>query len=210
MARHQTAGHPAIRPATGDDMPAVVEILVESFHDDPVSGWVLADPRRRVAQHRAMFAVVVETGLSTGRVYRAGDAGAAVWLDPDRIEDLGERVVAALGDPAAAGERFGQLGELTDVRHPSGPHAYLPFIGVVPDRRERGIGDALLARHLAVVDGLGLPAYLEASSSRSRHLYRRHGYADRGEPIQLPAGPRMWPMWRAGVRTLPGGRRGAG
>jgi GNAT superfamily N-acetyltransferase len=196
VARRRTPGTPAIRPADGDDAPAVVEILAESFHDDPVSGWVFADPARRTAQHRAMFAVFVEFGLSAGRVYRAGDAGAAIWLDPDRIENLGERVVAALEDAAGAGERFGRIGELMDVRHPSGPHAYLPFIGVVPDQRGRGLGEALLAHHLTVVDGLGLPAYLEASSARSRHLYVRHGYADRGEPIQVPSGPRMWPMWR--------------
>lgn len=194
----------AVRPADGDDASAVVEILAESFHDDPVSGWVFADPERRMAQHRAMFAVFVEFGLSAGWVYRAGAAGAAIWLDPDRIGNLGERVVAALGDPA--GERFGRLGELMDAAHPSGPsgpYAYLPFIGVVPDRRGRGVGAALLAHHLAVVDGLGLPAYLEASSPRSRHLYRRHGYADRGEPIRIPSGPCMWPMWRPARTVAP-------
>lgn len=187
---------PAVRPAGGGDAHAVVEILAESFHDDPVSGWVFADPARRIEQHRAMFGVFVEFGLSAGHVYRAGDAAAAIWLDPDRIENLGERVVAALGDRDGAGERFGQLGELMDVRHPSGPHAYLPFIGVLPGQRNRGLGGAMLAHHLAVVDELGLPAYLEASAPRSRNLYRRHGYADRGEPLRLPSGPFMWPMWR--------------
>jgi ribosomal protein S18 acetylase RimI-like enzyme len=196
VARRQMRGTPAIRPADGDDAPAVVRILAESFHDDPVSGWVFADPERRVERHRAMFAVFVEFALSAGRVYRAGDAGAAIWLDPDRVENLGERVVAALGDADGAGGRFGQLGELMDVHHPQGPHAYLPFIGVVPDQRNRGLGGAMLAHHLAVVDGLGLPAYLEASAPRSRQLYRRHGYADHGEPIRLPSGPCMWPMWR--------------
>lgn len=190
----------AVRAVEAGDAREVVEILAESFHDDPVSGWVFPDPELRVAQHRAMFGVFVEFGLSAGRVYRAGDAGAAIWLDPERIEHLGERVLAALGGQAGAGERFGRLGELMDAHHPPGPHAYLPFIGVVPERRDRGVGDALLAHHLTVVDGLGLPAYLEASSARSRHLYLRHGYADRGEPIRIPSGPRMWPMWRPARR----------
>lgn len=35
-----------------------------------------------------------------------------------------------------------------------------------------------------------------ARAARSRHFYRRHGYAERGQPIRLPDGPPMWPMWR--------------
>jgi len=40
------------------------------------------------------------------------------------------------------------------------------------------------------------PAYLEASSTRSRDLYARHGFAVE-EEIRLPGdGPPMWRMWR--------------
>lgn len=40
------------------------------------------------------------------------------------------------------------------------------------------------------------PAYLEASSERSKALYERLGWEFTGEAVRLPGGPLMWPMWR--------------
>lgn len=42
----------------------------------------------------------------------------------------------------------------------------------------------------------GVPAYLEASSARSRRLYERLGFTFMGTTVDLPDGPAMWPMWR--------------
>lgn len=190
----------SVRTIDAVEAPDVVEILTRAFHDDAVSGWVFPDEQARPSLHRAMFGVFVEVGLAAGRVYRAGVEGAAVWLASERVpDDMGERVAAALAAADPTGEsaaRLGELGALTDGRHPREPHAYLPFIGVVPGRRGRGVGGALLAHHLCVVDDAGLPAYLEASAARARPLYARHGYAPYGEPIRLPGGREMWPMWR--------------
>ena len=54
----------------------------------------------------------------------------------------------------------------------------------------------MLAHHHAALDQEVVPAYLEAADLRNRDLYLRHGYVDHGPPIQLPDGPRMYPMWR--------------
>lgn len=45
-------------------------------------------------------------------------------------------------------------------------------------------------------DREGTPAYLEASSARSRGLYERLGFTFTGRAVDLPEGPPMWPMWR--------------
>ena len=76
-------------------------------------------------------------------------------------------------------------------------HLYLVFLGVAPGAQGRGLGGALLRERLVRADAEGLPAYLEASSPRSRLLYERNGFRDTGDPIQLPDGPPIWPMWRA-------------
>ena len=53
-----------------------------------------------------------------------------------------------------------------------------------------------------------MPAYLEASSPRSRDLYAQHGYLA-GEPFRVPDGTPFWPMWREPVGSLNrSGRRG--
>jgi predicted N-acetyltransferase YhbS len=71
------------------------------------------------------------------------------------------------------------------------------FLGVVPGMQGRGLGGALLRERLATADTEGLPAYLEASSPGSKALYERHGFRCVGDPVRLPDGPDIWPMWRA-------------
>ena len=49
---------------------------------------------------------------------------------------------------------------------------------------------------LETLDAEGIPAYLEASTVRSRALYERHGFEVTGE-FNLPSGgPPLWQMWR--------------
>jgi GNAT superfamily N-acetyltransferase len=70
------------------------------------------------------------------------------------------------------------------------------MIGVAPGRQGEGLGTALIGSVLDRCDREGLPAYLEASSVRSRRLYERLGFEPAGPVLQLPDGPAMWPMWR--------------
>jgi RimJ/RimL family protein N-acetyltransferase len=67
---------------------------------------------------------------------------------------------------------------------------------VAPERQGEGLGTALVRSVLDRCDREGLPAYLEASNAGSRRLYERLGFALTGRPLDLPDGPRMWPMWR--------------
>jgi GNAT superfamily N-acetyltransferase len=65
-----------------------------------------------------------------------------------------------------------------------------------PGAQGHGLGGALLAHTLRLADAAGEPAYLEASSTRSRVLYERHGFEVTGE-LSVDGSPPMWPMWRA-------------
>ena len=48
----------------------------------------------------------------------------------------------------------------------------------------------------ADADAGGTPAYLQASTPRSRTLYERLGF-EVVEELRLPrSGPAIWPMWR--------------
>ena len=111
-------------------------------------------------------------GVST--VVPGGD-GAALWaapgdgLDGEFWSANGSRFVTLLeGDV----ERLGLLSEQMDAHHPHDrDHWYLMAIGVSPAAQGRRLGSALLAHTLADADAAGAPAYLEATSPRSRALY---------------------------------------
>jgi ribosomal protein S18 acetylase RimI-like enzyme len=86
-------------------------------------------------------------------------------------------------------------------KHPrKPPHWYLAIMGVDPQWQGRGIGSKLMRPALEALDAEGTPAYLEASTVRSRALYERHGFAVTGE-FNLPSGgPTLWQMWREPAR----------
>ncbi|NEA63662.1 GNAT family N-acetyltransferase [Streptomyces sp. SID12488] len=199
----------AIRTAGEDDRELVVRLLDEAFQDDPVSGWVFPDPAHRRTTHPGLMAAFLDIVLAEGRVGLAEDGTAcALWLSVPadaHPENEGDEADAAQGDDAARmreavdpdNERVELIARLTAGIHPSGrAHEYLWMIGVAPDSQGRGLGTALVQHVLDRCDREGVAAYLEATSLRSRTLYERLGFALLDRPLELPDGPRMWPMWR--------------
>ncbi|MYR62460.1 GNAT family N-acetyltransferase [Streptomyces sp. SID625] len=214
----------AIRAAGEDDRGLVVRLLDESFRDDPVSSWVFPDAEYRRRTHHRLMGAFTDVVLADGRIDLTEDGAAcALWLSmPASADDThGSAGPATPDGPAPPGGSGGRGGEpadpavwmretvdpanprveeivrLLDARHPAGrAHEYLWMIAVAPDRQGAGLGGALVRHVLDRCDREGLPAYLEASSPRSTRLYERLGFAYTGTTVDLPDGPRMWPMWR--------------
>jgi GNAT superfamily N-acetyltransferase len=192
----------AFRAADEGDRDLVVRLLDDAFQDDPVSGWVFPGEDYRRTTHQRLMAAFTDIVLAEGRIDVTEDGTAcALWLavpadshDADDDDDGPARLRLGV-DPD--NERVELIGRLTQDIHPAGrAHAYLWMIGVTPERQGEGLGTALLRHALDRCDQEGLPAYLEASSARSRALYERLGFELTGDPLDLPDGPRMWPMWR--------------
>ncbi|MHA6624661.1 GNAT family N-acetyltransferase [Pseudonocardia sichuanensis] len=167
-----------------------VGVLTAAFADDPVCRWLLPDDGIDAAR---VFRPVVEQSAGQGELVVDPDGTAvAVWLRRGAEAPAGDGT--PLPDELA---RLTAFMILTEQRHPVGrEHLYLAFLGVVPGTQGSGTGGRLLRDRLARADVERLPAYLEASSARSRPFYERHGFRTTGDPITLPAGPRLWPMWR--------------
>ncbi|MFD5039092.1 GNAT family N-acetyltransferase [Streptomyces sp. NPDC058378] len=189
-----------IRRAEQRDRDQVVRILEEAFHHDPVSSWVFPDEQHRRAVHGRFLGVFADVTLEGGRIDLLEDGtAAALWLSvpagvPDEEDDT-PALMRETADPD--NERAELVGRLTGAVHPHDrAHEYLLMIGVSPERQGEGIGEALMRGVLERCDREGTPAYLEASSERSRGLYERLGFAFMGRTVDLPQGPPMWPMWR--------------
>jgi GNAT superfamily N-acetyltransferase len=189
-----------VRRTALSDLPTLGYVLGVAFHDDPVLSWVVPDDAARRVRLPAILELLAARFQRHGenRVNEAG-TGAAVWAPPGAAFEPEEdaRFEAALVVAAGADlERLGQIVALLDEHHPAEPHYYLALMGVIPDRQGSGIGGALLRAVLGSADRQGLPAYLEATSARSRALYERHGFATVAE-LRTADCPPLWAMWRA-------------
>ncbi|MDQ0811261.1 GNAT superfamily N-acetyltransferase [Streptomyces sp. B3I7] len=194
----------AIRRADQDDRELVVRVLDEAFQDDPVSGWVFPGKEHRRATHHRLMAAFVDTVLAEGRIDLVEDGTAcALWLpmpavEPaDAVDAAGEEAVRLREEVDPDNGRVELIARLMAEAHPADrAHEYLWMIGVAPGHQGRGLGTTLIRPALDRCDREGLPAYLEASSPRSIALYERLGFAATDRTLDLPDGPRMWPMWR--------------
>ncbi|GAA5042590.1 GNAT family N-acetyltransferase [Streptomyces similanensis] len=203
-----------IRAAGADDRELVVRLLDEAFQDDPVSGWVFPGQDYRRLTHHRLMAAFTDIVFAEGRIDVTEDGSAcALWLsvpangheEPEADAVAGASTGTGEADDAVrlreavdpANPRVEEIARLLAGTHPAGrAHEYLWMIGVAPRRQGEGLGAALIRHVLDRCDREGLPAYLEASSPRSAKLYERLGFAATGRTLDLPDGPKMWPMWR--------------
>lgn len=190
---------------TVGDADDIAALMADAFHRDPVSAWLLPNEVERRSRHRRFFRVFVDYALwqqdmQRGHVQMRYDgeyAGAALWLDAGTVNDTGPDVAGiekALGPESFA--RFLVLDKLMHQHHPVAVrYAYLPFIAVRPRRQSQSIGRLLLETKLAHLEKTGTPAFLIASTDRSRQLYAWLEFQPLGYPFTLPDdGPPMWPM----------------
>jgi GNAT superfamily N-acetyltransferase len=189
-----------VRRATSADLDGVTRALGRAFHDDPVMHWFFPDERGREDHIERVFRMRVGSLIGQDEVYTTDDhAGAAVWAQPGKWEMSpleGLRFVARLLPVVRT--RIGVLARgwgAIDRLHPKEPHWYLAILGTEPAAQGQGVGSALMRPVLEDCDRNEVGAYLESSKESNLDFYARHGFRVTGE-LDLPDGPRVWPMWR--------------
>lgn len=195
-----------IRRATRGELRRLAHVLARAFADDPVTEYFFPDVSKRPAQLPRFFGDLFLARIALGRDEILTDdrgRGVASWTPPGlghtstaEMVRLVPRMAAIFGRAlprALRGLAF------MEAHFPEAPHWHLPFLGVDPEWQGRGIGASLMAPILERADREGMPAYLEASTTRSRALYLRQGFVVLDE-MRLPGGgPPLWRMWREPV-----------
>jgi GNAT superfamily N-acetyltransferase len=208
-----TSADHRVQQADSGDAGVLAQVIADAFSPLAVSQWLVPEPDGRRAIFPGYFRIYVDYTLAGGLVLTtpARDA-AALWIPVgadgpgEPPEDYHDRLATVTGRHLA---RFRALDEAFDRHHPAGtPHEHLAILAVRPDRQRLGIGAALLNARHATLDRDQTAAYLEASDLAKRDIYLSQGYADLGEPIRLPDGPLMYPMWRPPHREAEAGAFG--
>lgn len=186
-----------VEVAAEADRSRVAATLELAFAADPVMRWLWPDPLVYRASFPRFADAMAGGAFGAGTAHGLADLRAvALWLPPGIGPD--DDAVVGLMVESVAAERWEDLsafGDQVAEHHPSDEHWYLPITGVDPFLQGTGLGSRLLRHALVTCDRDGLPAYLEASTPRSRVLYERAGFHTVGV-IQAGSSPTVWPMVR--------------
>jgi ribosomal protein S18 acetylase RimI-like enzyme len=193
----------SVREAGVGDVARLSATLADAFATDPILQWLAPSQRSDRHLRRLLEIELAYCVLPAGRVLTTGDfRGASLELPPGRWE-MAVPLAGAIGLVRALGLRLPRARRLQRVferNHLQEPHYYIRYLGVATRFQGHGVGTALLRATLDRCDSEGVPAYLEASSERSAALYERLGFVYLGE-LQVPDGPRFWPMRRPPIAT---------
>jgi GNAT superfamily N-acetyltransferase len=189
----------SVREARVGELAQLSATLADAFATDPIFQWLFPSRRRRDTGMRRLFAIeLAHYVFPTGQVFTTDDfRGANLELPPGRWK-MPVPLSGAIGFMRVFGMRLpraSRLQRFLERNHLREPHYYIRSLGVATRFQGQGLGSALLRPTLDRCDREGLPAYLEASTERSAALYERLGFVHLGE-LQVPDGPRFWPMRR--------------
>jgi ribosomal protein S18 acetylase RimI-like enzyme len=172
---------------SADAASAAGAVLAASHHDYPAFRSQIPDP-----QVRNRFLLPFQTGAARdaaiyGHLFGAyldnHLAGVALWQPPGRfpLSPLRKaRMTPALLRAAIAAPRafprFARSGAALERAFPDEPVWYLETLGIHPNSQRRGVGAALLAAGLSVVDADHVACHLHTSDEANIEYYKRWSF----------------------------------
>ena len=191
-----------------DDASVAGAVLAASHHDYPAFRFQIPDPQVR---HRFLLPFQTAAardaaiyGSLFGAYVDGHLAGVALWQPPGRFPLSSLRKArmtpallrAAIAAPRAF-PRFARSGAALERAFPDEPVWYLETLGIHPSAQRRGVGAALLAAGLALVDADHVACHLQTSDEANVEYYKRWGFelTQAGFPAG-PDGPTYYGMTR--------------
>lgn len=181
----------------------LVEILCQSFHNDPVVHWMISDdgPGRpqRLAEMFRMFLRM--RSHSAGEVLTTtGLEGTFVWAPSTKTrvplwKQLGQTRLFLRFCGLRAAPRVLSFFSTLEEQQPEEEHIYLQFMAVDPKCRGKGTARDLLRPVLDLADRKGIPCYGETALEQNVTIWKRYGLHAIGE-IRFGSAPRLWKLRR--------------
>ncbi len=189
-----------VRNATLADYEPVSQSLGRAFYTDPVFAFLVPDESARLKKLESIMGLFFKLGLPHGACYTTANyESITLWRPPNEWDvpfwvyiTNGPRLLATFG---AGVFRALSIVDMMEKVHPHEPHWYLQTIGTDPAFQGKGYGGVIMRHTLATADAAHMPCYLESSKDTNIPIYRSFGFELTGE-IQIPNGPKIWPMWR--------------
>ena len=187
-----------VRPIQPGEIDRVASLISAGYSDDIFFKWTVtsdADRHRIVTDYykiylRAAGCVAHVAESSSGEL-----VGATVWLPHDVDTSIYDKIDSVVGVYA---DRFRAVADRSHLSEPPMTPFY-QLVGVVVSKpaRKSGIGAMLLKYQLDILDELGIPTYLEASTPYfGGGVYGKFGYRPVGELMVFTESAVLYPLWR--------------
>lgn len=209
------------RALSPEDLAPAAAMAARAFHCDPGTRYLFPTEARRSVVLPAVLRVFIRYGLVAGSVETAGSGieALAVWLPPPgrRTASAGRMLRAGVLTDVPALRAVESLRMLVldtyislfDRKGFAAPHHYLWVLCTDPDRRNHGLGTAVMRPGCERAAADGVPACLETMSESNVRYYERRGYRVMRAGRVPFGGPPVWSLCRdpgAPLHTTKGSR----
>lgn len=189
---------PVVRVASRDDVPAIAVLLASTLSDDSFFRLLLPSEPSPPAGAVRFFEAYALTHLGRDRALEVACGadgrivGVAAWTY--RPEGRGSLLSRQTGRSVRYVRSLGprrtvlalRLRHELEHRRPHGTHWWLSAIAVAREERREGVGSALLAHRLDVIDTTREAAYVEATSAPAQALCSRFDFLAHNTPGKTP------------------------
>lgn len=188
-----------IRPIHVDEISSVATLLANAYYDDLFFHWCVADENDRLSIVSEYYKIYLQSKGCIVHIAENSEQkiiGATVWLPHDAEESMYEEIEKAVGKKYAP--YFAEVAEKSHANEPKNtPFYQLVGFGVDESAQGQGIGQALLQYQLEILDKLGIPTYLEASSEfTGAGVYGKFGYELYSDLMHFTDTAVLYPLFR--------------
>lgn len=166
------------------DLDKLSEASARAYHDDPLFAWMYPGLGTR-KNLKYLFKMGLVHAHRHGMVHAPDNLkGLAAWVPYEKSfmstwELVTSGMISFLLHRGKSMKNITAYEDFIEERHKHHvdfPHWYLQNLAVSPEHQGKGIGSALLERGLAIIDGEGLPAYLETQNEKNIKMYEGFGF----------------------------------
>ena len=171
-----------MRRGNAEDSHLVIEILEKAFDDNKSVNYVVKQDEKRRERIKGLMEYSFNVCNAFGEVWISDDQQAcALILHPDQkrtslrtlIWDL-KLALSVIGIDRVSAVLKRE--SLIKNKHPKQPFSYLWFIGVNPQRQNKGIGSAFMRDVIHECERKKRPIYLETSMEKNLPFYKKSGF----------------------------------
>ena len=185
-----------LRLIDSKEIDKVADLLATAYYDDIFFKWCVPNDNERQKVVSDYYKIYIGSRGCISHVAESirGIVGATVWLPHDTEEGIYKDIEKIAGKNAP---QFTSVAEKSHKNEPKNSFYQLVGFGVSKDNQGKGIGQELIKYHLNILDPLGIPTYLEASTPfHGDGIYGKFGYEPYGELMYFTNTAVLYPLYR--------------